>query len=256
MPAPNHRERQLMQNPRGRGWVKAIELPEAPGILKRLLERRWIEGIWSNGSPLKEWQQRSLLCVCSALGELDVVTQSEHRKIGLGKQSMSWDKRKTDRVHFQHAHRVNLMAVDGTWRRSCVLRDISASDARFEIDGSRDVLQARQFFWFFRPRALRVGLDKLINGGRSLSSKQKKESCNPLIVGKCLSQRELNDFNLANLLTDNFVSGRSILVTAQSYRSSVSQTEWLCPLSVGWRGATSAGGTVDIAGCPRGVALA
>jgi len=39
----NHRERQLMQNLRGRGWVKAIELPEAPGILKRLLERRWIE---------------------------------------------------------------------------------------------------------------------------------------------------------------------------------------------------------------------
>jgi hypothetical protein len=32
-----------MQNLRGRGWVKAIELPEAPGILKRLLERRWIE---------------------------------------------------------------------------------------------------------------------------------------------------------------------------------------------------------------------
>jgi predicted MarR family transcription regulator len=40
---PNHRERQIMQDLRDRGWVKAIELPEAPGILKRLLERRWIE---------------------------------------------------------------------------------------------------------------------------------------------------------------------------------------------------------------------
>ena len=40
---PNHRERQLMQTLRGRGWVKAIELPEASAILKRLLGKRWIE---------------------------------------------------------------------------------------------------------------------------------------------------------------------------------------------------------------------
>jgi hypothetical protein len=65
---------------------------------------------------------------------------------------------------------------------------------------------------------LRVGLDKWINGGRSLSSQQKKESCNPLITGNCVSQRELNDFKEADLFTDNFVSGRSILGAAQSVR--------------------------------------
>ena len=32
-----------MQILRDRDWVKAIELPEAPAILKRLLERCWIE---------------------------------------------------------------------------------------------------------------------------------------------------------------------------------------------------------------------
>jgi len=32
-----------MQRLRGRGWVKAIEIPEAGIILKRLLEKRWIE---------------------------------------------------------------------------------------------------------------------------------------------------------------------------------------------------------------------
>jgi chromosome segregation and condensation protein ScpB len=40
---PNHNERQMMQRLRGRGWVKAVELPVAPMIITRLLERRWIE---------------------------------------------------------------------------------------------------------------------------------------------------------------------------------------------------------------------
>jgi hypothetical protein len=40
---PNHRERQFMQRLRGRGWVKAIELPENPGTVQRLLQKRWIE---------------------------------------------------------------------------------------------------------------------------------------------------------------------------------------------------------------------
>jgi hypothetical protein len=37
---PNHRERQFMQQLRGRGWV---ELPENPITLQRLLAKRWIE---------------------------------------------------------------------------------------------------------------------------------------------------------------------------------------------------------------------
>ena len=41
---PNHRERQFMQWLRGRGWVSAVELPENPTTLQRLLEKRWIEG--------------------------------------------------------------------------------------------------------------------------------------------------------------------------------------------------------------------
>jgi hypothetical protein len=40
---PNHYERQLMQRLRGRGWVKAAALPSGPKIIKRLLEKRWIE---------------------------------------------------------------------------------------------------------------------------------------------------------------------------------------------------------------------
>jgi hypothetical protein len=40
---PNHRERQLMQYLRGGGWVKMTLLPDSPGLIKKLLEKRWIE---------------------------------------------------------------------------------------------------------------------------------------------------------------------------------------------------------------------
>jgi PilZ domain len=59
---------------------------------------------------------------------------------------MPWGQRKSDRVQFQHEHSVNLMAVDGTWRRPCVLRDVSATGARLEVDGSTEVLTSREFF--------------------------------------------------------------------------------------------------------------
>ena len=59
---------------------------------------------------------------------------------------MALGQRKADRIHFQHIHSVNLMAVDGTWRRGCILKDVSATGARLEVEGSTDVLTAREFF--------------------------------------------------------------------------------------------------------------
>jgi hypothetical protein len=40
---PNHRERQFMQYLRGAGWVKLSALPDAPGLIKKLLAKGWIE---------------------------------------------------------------------------------------------------------------------------------------------------------------------------------------------------------------------
>ncbi|MDR3484549.1 MAG: hypothetical protein P4M05_06530 [Bradyrhizobium sp.] len=40
---PNHRERQLMQELRGAGWVKATALPESPRVIANLLSKGWIE---------------------------------------------------------------------------------------------------------------------------------------------------------------------------------------------------------------------
>src|ERR1700754_2806845 len=59
---------------------------------------------------------------------------------------MKGESRKAARVQFDQVHPVNLMGVDGTWRRSCVLLDVSQSGAKLEVEGSPDVLRAREFF--------------------------------------------------------------------------------------------------------------
>ncbi len=57
-----------------------------------------------------------------------------------GKQS------KGERVRFDHRHAVRIIGIDGTWRRSCILLDASASGAKLEVEGSFVPLKAREFF--------------------------------------------------------------------------------------------------------------
>ena len=59
---------------------------------------------------------------------------------------MPFGDRKSDRVRLEHKRPVNLMGVDGTWRRACLLLDVSSSGARLDVDGTLDVLQAKEFF--------------------------------------------------------------------------------------------------------------
>jgi hypothetical protein len=59
---------------------------------------------------------------------------------------MRGENRKAPRVEIEHSHPVNLMGVDGTWRRSCFLLDVSESGAKLEVEGPVNVLQAREFF--------------------------------------------------------------------------------------------------------------
>jgi hypothetical protein len=59
---------------------------------------------------------------------------------------MAWGGRKAERVRLEHRCPVNLMGVDGTWRRSGVLIDVSATGARLAVDGPLEVLKAHEFF--------------------------------------------------------------------------------------------------------------
>lgn len=40
---PKHKERQFMQELRGRGWVKGLELPPASATVNGLLQKGWLE---------------------------------------------------------------------------------------------------------------------------------------------------------------------------------------------------------------------
>jgi hypothetical protein len=39
-----------------------------------------------------------------------------------------------------------MMAIDGTWRRSCVIDDISDTGAKLVVDGALSGLQLKEFF--------------------------------------------------------------------------------------------------------------
>jgi len=95
------------------------------------------------------------------------------------------ENRKTNRVRFEHKHDVNLMGVDGTWRRSCVLLDISATGAKIEIEGSVDVLQAKEFFLLLSSTGLAfrrcelVWIDGCSAGIRFVQIKPGKKKADP-----------------------------------------------------------------------------
>ena len=94
----------------------------------------------------------------------------------------NWNNRKSDRVQFQRAFPANLMGVDGTWSRSCKLLDVSSTGARVEIEGTTDVLKAREFFLILSSTGLAfrrcemVWIDGATVGIRFLVNRPQKKS--------------------------------------------------------------------------------
>ena len=56
------------------------------------------------------------------------------------------EQRKEHRVVFERGFPVNIMAIDGTWRRSCTMKGVSEGGARLSIDGSVEGLFLKEFF--------------------------------------------------------------------------------------------------------------
>lgn len=59
---------------------------------------------------------------------------------------MSWGERKADRVTLERGFGVHIMAIDGTWRRSCRMIDVSTTGARLAVEGSIEGLNLTEFF--------------------------------------------------------------------------------------------------------------
>jgi hypothetical protein len=95
---------------------------------------------------------------------------------------MTWGARKTDRVVFASRQVVHIMGIDGTWRRTCTMLDISSTGARLMVEGSVEGLQLTEFFLllsstglaFRRCELIRVNGDEI--GVRFIEEKPKGKS--------------------------------------------------------------------------------
>ena len=56
------------------------------------------------------------------------------------------EQRKTHRVVFERGFTANMMAIDGTWRRPCIMEDVSDTGAKLTVDGSVEGLAMKEFF--------------------------------------------------------------------------------------------------------------
>ena len=59
---------------------------------------------------------------------------------------MAYGDRKSDRVQFERGIPVYLMGIDGTWRRDCLMVDVSQTGARLSVEGSLEGLDLKEFF--------------------------------------------------------------------------------------------------------------
>src|ERR1700740_2796599 len=59
---------------------------------------------------------------------------------------MTEDGRLVERVMFSRGIDVCIMAIDGTWRRDCMLNAISDNDAVLTLEGSIQGLNLKEFF--------------------------------------------------------------------------------------------------------------
>ena len=48
---------------------------------------------------------------------------------------MAFGDRKSERVDFEQGIRVYMMGIDGTWRRDCLMVDVSQTGARLSVEG-------------------------------------------------------------------------------------------------------------------------
>src|SRR5262245_9487547 len=56
------------------------------------------------------------------------------------------DRRRADRVEFERGHPAHLMAIDGSWRRSCTHKEVSERGARLKVDTPINGLSLKEFF--------------------------------------------------------------------------------------------------------------
>jgi hypothetical protein len=80
----------------------------------------------------------------------------------------SLDKRIGLRVRFEHEVPAQMMAIDGTWRRECIIDNVSDGGARLTVGDSIIDLRLTEFFLVLSSTGLAYRRSRLIwvNGGQ------------------------------------------------------------------------------------------
>lgn len=98
---------------------------------------------------------------------------------------MGKELRKSQRVDFERGFDVQIMGIDGTWRRACRMLDVSEGGALLHVQGSVGDLDLKEFFLvlsstglaYRRCKMVRVNGDQI--GVIFLKPEIKKKTASP-----------------------------------------------------------------------------
>lgn len=98
---------------------------------------------------------------------------------------MGKELRKNPRIDFERGVSVQIMGIDGTWRRSCRMLDVSEGGALLAIEGSLAELDLKEFFLLLSSTGLAYRRCKMVrvNGDQIgvvfLKAETRKKSASP-----------------------------------------------------------------------------
>ena len=81
------------------------------------------------------------------------------------------ERRTGERVIFERGFSAHMMGIDGTWRRECIMEDVSETGAKLTVEGSVEGLHLKEFFLLLSSTGLAYRRCELawVNGDRSAS---------------------------------------------------------------------------------------
>jgi PilZ domain len=74
-------------------------------------------------------------------------------RVGVAEPVLEWktdmagaERRRGERIVFERGFAAHMMGIDGTWRRDCVMEDVSETGAKLSVEGSVEGLHLKEFF--------------------------------------------------------------------------------------------------------------
>ncbi len=98
---------------------------------------------------------------------------------------MGKELRKSQRIDFERGIDVQIMGIDGTWRRACRMLDVSEGGALLKVEGSVGDLDLKEFFLLLSSTGLAYRRCKMarVNGDQVgvifLQPDARKKSASP-----------------------------------------------------------------------------